>query len=284
MAPTPTTKSIELAVAAIPTRKLDLALEYEDDTVELVQVLGKKCGFCALPKNGTAAGVDASPCREFDCPQIRRRRVEKHGSVAREGEKMACLYSLRFGQIKVIGREHDEYQVTGFHMPGDLIGLESIATGLHRFRLLALEECEVCEIPIAAVARLIAQQPGFQNKLTVAFSSALDEAYNRASLLSMRSLERRFAGFLLGLSRKYARIGYSGNSFRLVMTRGDIGSYLATSIESVSRLISRFNSRGAALIQGRTVDIINRPYLEALAGGDGETDEGIGIPSRAPME
>lgn len=272
-----TTNPIPLSMPAHKARKIPLAPNHEDDTARLVQTFGKKCGFCDVLKNGTGAGVHTSVCGEFDCAQMRRRRIEKHGSLVREGEKIAYLYSLRFGQIKVIGREHDEHQITGFHMPGDLIGLESIASGRHRFRLVALENCEVCELPVAAVARLIAQHPAFQTKLIFAFSAALEEGYDRASILSLRSLERRFAGFLLALSARYARIGYSGNSFRLLMTRGDIGSYLATSIESVSRLISRFNGRGAVLIQGRTVDIINRPYLEALAGGDGEIDEGLGI-------
>lgn len=278
------TKSFQRAITDVPTNELPSALKHEAHTSGLVQAFGKKCGFCAILKNGTASNVHAGGCGELNCTHIKRRRVEKHASLAREGEEMASLYSLRFGQIKVIGREYDEHQVTGFHMPGDLIGLESIASGRHRFRLVALEDCEVCEIPVVSVAKLIAQHSALQNKLVFSFSAALDEAYNRAAILSMRSLDRRFAGFLLALSTKYSRIGYSGNSFRLVMTRGDIGSYLATSIESVSRLISRFNSRGAALIQGRTVDIINRPYLEALAGGEGETDEGLGILSRAPVE
>lgn len=261
-----TTKSIGLETG-MPTSISVSTLRPEEKTAELVQVVGKKCGFCAGPKNDRMGGAGTSACREFDCTQMRRRRVEKHGSLAREGEKLSYLYSLRFGQIKVIGSAHDVHQVTGFHLPGDLLGLESLATGFHRFRLVALENSEVCEIPIDALIQSIAQQPPFQKKLVSAFSGALDEAYNRASILSMRSLERRFAAFLLWLSMKYVRIGYSGNSFRLLMTRGDIGSYLATSIESISRLIARFNSDGAALIQGRKVEILNRRYLEALASG-----------------
>lgn len=273
----------ERAPADRSARTLTATLRQTEETDQIMHVLGKKCGFCAGLKNGSAAGADPGACGAFDCTQMTRRRVEKHGSLAREGEKMMYLYSLRFGQIKVIGRQYDEYEVTGFHMPGDLIGLESIAAGRHRFRLLALENCEVYEIPVAALPGLVERQPGFQQTLLLSFSVALEEAYRRASILSMRSLERRFAEFLLGLSRKYARMGYSGNSFRLLMTRGDIGSYLATSIESISRLIARFNSRGATLIQGRTVDIINRPFLEALAGGHGEFDVGLGMPPAPTM-
>lgn len=247
------------------------ALGFDDDgAAELARVPGKKCGYCAFSRNQWTASVVSSPCAEFDCTKVKRRRLAKHGSLAREGDKLANLYSLRFGQLKAIGGKNAEQQVSGFYLPGDLIGLESIATGHHRFRLLALENCEVCEIPTSALAGLIVQHPEFQTSLIMAFSGALNDQYSRSVILSMRSLERRFAGFLLGLGQRYAHLGYSGNSFRLGMTRGDIGSYLATSIESISRLISRFNGCGVTLIQGRMVDLVNRPYLEALVRGDRE--------------
>jgi CRP/FNR family transcriptional regulator len=59
-------------------------------------------------------------------------------------------------------------------------------------------------------------------------------------------------------------LGYSDRSFRLGMTRGDIGSYLGTTVESVSRVISRFNAQGAVSISGRTVELRNRAYLVSI--------------------
>lgn len=269
------TNSTRPVAAGLPGSKAIFISAQQDKPAPTAQVVGRKCGFCAWGQCAVASDREASAPREIACTQFTRRRVEKHGSLAREGEKLSYLYSLRFGQMKVIGAEHDLHHVTGFRMPGDLIGLESLATGRHRFRLLALEDSEVCEIPVAALKDAVAQHPGFQKIMLSAFSGALDEAYNRASILSMRSLERRFAAFLLWLSKKYACIGYSSSSFRLLMTRADIGSYLATSIESISRLIARFNVDGATRIRGRTVDILDRPYLEALACGDGKLGDGI---------
>ena len=231
---------------------------------------GKKCWFCNLLRQDTGNGPALGDCQQFECGKVRRRRIAKHASLARKGDRLSGLYSLRFGQLKLIGGDQHEQRVAGFHMPGDIIGLESIAVGRHRFRLLALEDCEVCEIPFPSLAALTARQPECQREFMNAFSAALNDEYSRSAILSMNSLEQRFVGFLLNVGEKYARLGYSSNSFRLSMTRGDIGSYLGTSIESISRLISRFNGRGVTLISGRTVDLLDRHHLEALARGDSE--------------
>lgn len=54
------------------------------------------------------------------------------------------------------------------------------------------------------------------------------------------------------------------------MSRGDIASYLGTSIETVSRLIFRLNAHGAVSISGRMVELLDRSYLQALVWGSEE--------------
>jgi CRP/FNR family transcriptional regulator len=56
--------------------------------------------------------------------------------------------------------------------------------------------------------------------------------------------KQRFAAFLVNLSSRYAARGYSPASFQLRMSREDIGNYLNLTIESISRLLSRFKEHG----------------------------------------
>jgi CRP/FNR family transcriptional regulator len=196
------------------------------------------------------------------------RRIAPRASLHRKGDSLNMLYVVRFGQFKLIGGDLHEQRVAGFHMAGDLMGLGAIATGTHNFRLMALENSEVSEIPFAAMLRTMSAEPAFQRQFLQIMSEALNNEYSRAFLLAATSLEGRFASFLLALGEKYARMGYSDKSYRLSMSRGDIGSYLGTTIESVSRLIGRFNVQGAVSIRGRTVELRDRPYLHALMCGD----------------
>jgi CRP/FNR family transcriptional regulator len=85
-------------------------------------------------------------------------------------------------------------------------------------------------------------------------------------LANMRS-EARLAAFLVDLSRRFSKLGYSPNTFVLRMTREEIGSYLGLSLETVSRLFSRLQEDGLVDVQTRHLQITNPEALAALAAG-----------------
>jgi CRP/FNR family transcriptional regulator len=180
-------------------------------------------------------------------------------------DHLTTLFVVRFGQFKSIQPDSSGgHRVTHFYMTGDLIGLDAIAEERHNSRLMALEDSEVCEISYAAVKKTMATHPEFQQQFLRSMSIALNEECDHSSVLSRSSLDERFACFLLRTGDKYQRLGYSNKSFRLSMTRSDIGSYLGTTVESVSRLIARFNAQYRVSIVGRTVELYDREYLVSV--------------------
>ena len=78
--------------------------------------------------------------------------------------------------------------------------------------------------------------------------------------------EERLAIFLLNLSQRYQDRGYSPTAFVLRLTRQDIGSYLGIQLETVSRLLSRFQAGGLIQVQGRVVQLLDIPALKQMAG------------------
>ena len=85
-------------------------------------------------------------------------------------------------------------------------------------------------------------------------------------LLGSMRAEERLAAFLLSLSERYKRRGYSSTEFVLRMTREEIGSYLGLKLETVSRLFSRFQEEGLLQVQGRAVKIVDLPSLKRVFG------------------
>lgn len=196
---------------------------------------------------------------------IGRRRIARHAILFRERDRLGTLFAVRFGQFKSTkANSLGEHSVAQFYMAGDLLGLDAIGTGRHNFRLTALENSEVCEISYAAITKTMATQPQFMRDFLQSMSTAMNDQADHSAVLAKASLDERFASFLLRLGARYERLGYSSRSFRLCMTRGEIGSYLGTTVESVSRLISRFNAQHAVSIMGRTVEIHDRDYLVSL--------------------
>ncbi len=254
---------------------------FSDATVPKEEIAPRDtCSTCPQQQNCLPGNFNQRETQLFERLVTGRRRIARHSSLYRQQDRMGMLYAIRFGQFKLIGGDHfGEQRVAGFHMAGDLVGLDGIATGRHQFRLMALEDSEVCEIPFAAIASLMSVEPTIQRQFLQSMSAALAAEYARSFLLSSASLDERFASFLLKLGEKYARLGYSDKSFRLGMSRGDIGGYLGTTGESVSRLIARFNAQGAVSISGRMVKLLDPGYLRAMmSGGDQAAPCGSGQP------
>ena len=69
----------------------------------------------------------------------------------------------------------------------------------------------------------------------------------------------------MNLSLRFKRRGYSPSEFHLRMTREEIGSYLGLSVETVSRLFTRFQAQGMVALQHRQVRLVDPARLRALA-------------------
>jgi CRP/FNR family transcriptional regulator len=206
--------------------------------------------------------------RLFEKMAVGSRRVARHATLYRMHDALSMLYLVRFGQFKLIDGELNAQRVSGLPMASDLMGMDAIATGLHTLSARALESSEVYEIPFAAIVKTMSVEPAFQSQFLQTMGEALNAEYSQSRLLGTTSLDQRFATFLLQLSEKYARLGYSDKSYRLSMPRREIGSYLGTTAESISRLIASLNAQGAVSISGRMVELRDRAYLQSLACGD----------------
>jgi len=85
-------------------------------------------------------------------------------------------------------------------------------------------------------------------------------------LLGSMRAEERLAVFLLNLSKRFLRRGYSPSDFHLRMTREEIGSFLGLKLETVSRLFSKFQEDGLIEVQQKHVRIRDIAGLERVLG------------------
>jgi CRP/FNR family transcriptional regulator len=83
-------------------------------------------------------------------------------------------------------------------------------------------------------------------------------------LLGSMRAEERLATFLINLSKRFVRRGYSASDFNLRMTREELGSYLGLKLETVSRLFSRFQEDGLIEVQQKHVRIVDTAGLERV--------------------
>lgn len=150
-------------------------------------------------------------------------------------------------------------------MPGDIIGIEAIDGGAHSTTVIALDLCAVVEIPFDAVGELLEDNPAIARFFYGLMSAALRDDYGWMAALGLLSADERMAVFLLDLSRRFSARGYSAQRFMLRMTRAEIGSFLGLTLETISRVFSRFQRLGLLKVTRREIELLDMATLQALA-------------------
>jgi CRP/FNR family transcriptional regulator len=225
------------------------------------------CNSCCLKGVCLPSSLDGGELTRFGEIAAAKRRVARGASLYHAGDRFESLYAVRGGAFKTVGvsREGTE-KITGFHLPGELLGLEAINGGRHGYNAVALEDSEVCIIPFAQLERMALTLPALQHQLLRLVSGDISRDHGLMLLLGSMTAEQRLAAFLLSLARRHQRLGYAGDRFMLRMTREEIGSYLGLTLETVSRILSRFQREGLISVHQRDVEILGRDRLMERVG------------------
>jgi len=190
------------------------------------------------------------------------RNVRRGDALYRVGDPFESLYAVRSGSLKTVIAHHDgREQVTGLRIAGEPLGLDGISTDAHTSTAVALEDSSVCIIPYSALKHMCRENSALQDRLHRLLGERLLHESSQLMVLGSLSADERVASFLLDVSGRNAKRGYSHLEFNLRMTREDMGSYLGITLETVSRTLSKFQKRGLIDPQGKLIRILD---LEGL--------------------
>ena len=239
-------------------------------TVISIHEIKTHCSSCSVRELCLPVGLQPDAMRQLDGMISHRTRIRKRESLYRPGDPFHAVYAIRLGTFKTVllaadGRE----QITGYHMAGEVVGLDGISNNRHACQAVALEDGEVCVLPFDQLDELADKLPLLRRSLyrVIAKDGCRDQ--DMMLLLGSRSAEERLALFLLDLADRYQMRGYSSKEFVLRMTREEIASYLGLKLETVSRLFSHFQEIGLLQVQGRAVKLLDLAALKKLGGQGG---------------
>ena len=223
------------------------------------------CSSCNMREMCLPAGLCPEDMLRIEGLVYARRRVKRGEALFIAGDTFGSLYAIRSGFFKtsVIDSEGRE-QVTGFCMGGELLGLDGLGAGRYNGTAVALEDSEACVLPFALVEELSRDVRPLQRQLHSVLAREIVRDHGVMMLLGSMRAEERLATFLLNLSKRFMRRGYSSSDFHLRMTREEIGSYLGLKLETVSRLFSSFQKDGLIEVQQKHVRIHDIAGLERM--------------------
>jgi CRP/FNR family transcriptional regulator len=191
-----------------------------------------------------------------------RRRLARGEKLFRAGAAQSALYAVRAGFLKACAPSGDGGRfIVRFLLPGDAAGLDAFANGVHPTEAVALEDCQVCEIPRYRAEILAEGIPSLGAQLRKLIGGELARSQDHAALLTRHAASERVERFLLDLSRRWGERGYSRTAFRLPMRRQEIGEHLGLTMETVSRILSDFQAKGWIRLSRGGVEILGGNML-----------------------
>jgi CRP/FNR family transcriptional regulator len=227
-------RSIPLLAALQADVRAPIQIVLARDQGALAPAANNRCSSCHVKDLCLPRGLAAAELDRLDGLMFGRRMVREGQQLYAEGERFQFLFAVRSGTFKsTLALPDGREQVTGFHMAGELMGLDGLANGDHASAATALEDAEICAIPYLRLSELAAANPGLQQVVSRLMSREIVREHGLMALLGSMNADERVAVFLLNISRRMKARGYSPHEFHLRMTRAEIGSYLGMKVETV---------------------------------------------------
>ncbi|HSB97423.1 MAG TPA: fumarate/nitrate reduction transcriptional regulator Fnr, partial [Spongiibacteraceae bacterium] len=226
------------------------------------------CSGCQLSTICLPIALQAPDIDRLDAIIQRGRPLRKGEYAYRQGDRFRSVYAVRAGTLKAYSyTDSGEEQINGFYLPGEIFGMDGMGKNEYLSSAVALETAAICEIPFELLSELSVHIPSLQRHFFQLMSQEIAQDQQLIAMLGKKTAEQRIAGLLLSISARNARRKLSATTFRLAMSRTDIGNYLGLTVETVSRVFGRFQKSGLLASKQREIELLQPAALRGIASG-----------------
>jgi CRP/FNR family transcriptional regulator, nitrogen fixation regulation protein len=185
-------------------------------------------------------------------------KYRKGSEIFGQAEPADYVYQVIEGAVRTQKLLSDgRRQIGAFHLPGDVFGLEN--GDLHRFMAEAIVDTTVRLVERQSLEREAKNDPAMVRSLLTMTTDNLQHVENHLLLLGRQTAQERVGAFLLEMNSRQT----SADVIALPMSRLDIADYLGLTIETVSRVLSKFQRKGYL----KFLDQKQRRYVVLNAAG-----------------
>ncbi len=214
------------------------------------------CQNCSFSHLCLPVALNKTEIASLDTIVERKKPLQKGAMLVQLNDHFSALYAVRSGSFKsfITNQEGDE-QIIGFHFPGDIIGFDALREQRHQSFTQALETAMVCELPYDMLDAMSQSLPTLRRQILSFMSAEIKQDHDMMMLLNRRTAQERLLYFIAQLSSRFAQRGFSHRQFHLTMTRNEIGNYLGLTVETISRLLTRFQKEDLIEVTGKLIVI-----------------------------
>jgi len=176
--------------------------------------------------------------------------VHAGGTIVIEGDPIDHCFRILSGSVHLYKAVADgRRQIIDFLGATDGFGV--IGQSEHACSAEAITDVVMVRYPRQSLEAAIAEEPALGQRLFGMACTELFRAQQRMLLLGRKNADERVASFLLDLAARQSDGKRNGTCLHLPMSRQDIADHLGLTIETVSRIFTRFK-------RARLVDLPDR--------------------------
>jgi CRP/FNR family cyclic AMP-dependent transcriptional regulator len=192
----------------------------------------------------------------------------KHSTLFRENEEARGIYVLCEGQAKIsMSSSEGKTLILRIAHPGEVLGLTEVLAGNpYGITVETLHTSRVSFVRREDFLRFLAQHPEAYSNIARELSSHYHQACEQLRTVGLSSsISERLARLFLDWSAT-APESVNGKKIKVPLTHEEIGEFIGTTRESVTRTLSDLKNRHLIVLQGATLTIPNPMALASYAG------------------
>mgnify|MGYP000909086294 CR=1 FL=1 len=167
------------------------------------------CTNCNLKGLCLPLAMDVKDIDRLDNIIQRGRPLQSGDHLYRAGDTFTSIYAVRSGSIKTYLIDDDGVeQITGFYLPGEVLGFDGIDNNNYGCNVVALETSTVCEILFTRLEELSLQIPTLQRHFFQLMSRHIESNHQMLLTLSKKNAEGRVSTLLLVFPIATADVDY----------------------------------------------------------------------------
>ncbi len=222
-----------------------------------------RCQKCAVSSLCLPSGLSVDELEELESIINQSQLIDKNKLLFTYGEKFTALYVVHSGMFKTtVVEENGKERIIGFHLPGEIMGLDGIHEDIYQSTVSALTMSSYCKIPFDALLEVAEDYPIIQKNLIKIMSKEIFSCKKNHIDIGSKA---KLALFILTLSKRFEMRGYSAQEFFLPISQRDIASYLGMAEETLSRIFKKIQKLGALKLEKHTLTILNKQQLIELS-------------------
>ena len=184
------------------------------------------------------------------------RTLEKGQHLFLQNDPAAKCFALQSGTIKTCtSSAQGAERITGFHLSGEIVGLDSLGASHYAYSAIALESCSVCELSGDQFEALMTELPAFKRQVFDLMSLKIQDTQHLSSMRRYYTDEQRVIAVLLSFSRHFHRRHLSPTRFRLPIPLNEMANYLGMTTDTIHDQLQHLNTAKLITLKGQEISL-----------------------------